>query len=169
MNTDDGKPGTEQDGPSRMPEVNTEPRTGPEGATGQPNRSEGAQTSWAGHDHLLAAITAREERARRALDVDLSGRWAIQSNRTQTPAELAAVADFWQGETNASAVLRQTTRDRRVIERHGPARRLGGVHEICAHDWADSDGWLSMWPCAEIADLAEAYGIDLAELPGDDS
>jgi len=60
-------------------------------------------------------------------------------------------------------IIRDCQRDLKVLARHGPARRLGGVHEICAHDWADSDGWLSMWPCAEIADLAESYGITPTE------
>jgi hypothetical protein len=119
------------------------------------------------HAALLAAISAREERAQRALDVDLSGRWAIQSQRS-TPAELEAVADFWQAETSATAVLRQTARDRRVLERHRPYWfTAGGVHcETCGFRVEPE----LAYPCAELSDLAEAYGIELpAELPGDGS
>lgn len=125
------------------------------------------------HTLLLAAISAREERARRALDINLSGRWAIQSNRTQSPAELSAVADFWQAETSAVAVLRQTTRDRRVLERH--EAHLDGMDRLvcaCCEELCHSRSGLmcdspdAPWPCLEIRDMADAYAVALpAPLP----
>lgn len=116
------------------------------------------------HVALLAAISAREERAQRALDVDLTGRWAIQSQRS-TPAELEAVADFWQAETSATAVLRQTARDRRVLERHRevPAHGWGNDVPTCELEYGAGEGWIADWPCDDIRDLAEAYAVELPE------
>lgn len=102
------------------------------------------------HDQLEAAIKERLAVAQAALAV-----WPEPDFYASRPQ--------WFAHINANGpdrVIRDCERDLKVLMRHGPARRLGGTHEICAHDWADSDGWLSMWPCAEIADLAEAYGIE---------
>lgn len=114
---------------------------------------------------LLAAIEQRELRAQQAerwhpgpwrLDPQVettmdAGRWVADAkDEGVLVANGDAAARFFVGE-QPQAALRQCRADRRVVERHAESADIPG--------WCPACG--DVWPCAEIRDRAEAYGIDV--------
>ncbi len=104
------------------------------------------------HDNLLAAITARQERARAAL----SGPYDQLSVSWPRTAGKNALIEFIAAEDPA-AVLRHCARDLKVLQRHAPAVDLP---ELCCWCYTDTTDDYVPWPCPEIRDLAEAYGLE---------
>lgn len=119
------------------------------------------------HSALLEAITARRERAKAATEgpwaIDHDGEdWWLLGGGVERSAEEYGIASSFELNRHAEAdirfiaaespdaVLRQCARDLRVLERHEP-----DVEGLCWH----SGGVIEFWPCDEVRDLAEAYGL----------
>jgi hypothetical protein len=60
------------------------------------------------------------------------------------------------------SVLRRCAADRRRLERHRPGLNALGNRQVCGYDRyppdADTD-----WPCPDVLDLADSYGITQKE------
>ena len=130
------------------------------------------------HDRLLAAVTARQVRARAATPGPWRafGRWVAHEAsgctcgggaewphephcgyepmfRSTDPEEAAFIAA-----EDPAAVLRHCERDLKVLERHEQAT-IGGA-PLAMHDECRC---IAPWPCDDIRDLAAAYAIDTEE------
>lgn len=114
------------------------------------------------HDRIRAAIEARRQRAQAALHgpyESLLMTWPRMTGR-------AVFLEFIAAEDPAT-VLRHVDRDLKVLERHKQvvAEGWGKDALVCELTWMASDGWPIDWPCDDIRDLAEAYGVEIEETP----
>ena len=136
------------------------------------------------HDRIRAAIEARRERARAAA-TDSAAEWYRYERYVEAKHPhpqifdadeepvlwlamdgTQAVMDHIAAEDPA-AVLRHVARDLKVLERHKQvvAEGWGKDALVCESTWMASDGWPIDWPCDDIRDLAEAYGVEIEETP----
>lgn len=112
------------------------------------------------HDRLRAAVEEKLALAQAATVANVNGQWGVKA--ANSAEDVAAMVAFWHDRTDPAAAVRQHEAALRVLERHAPtwSTRKGGVDiQVCAHAWADGDGWLAFWPCQDAMDVADAYGV----------
>ena len=116
------------------------------------------------HDRIRAAIEARRERAQAAQRIVAD--WTALIDRLWK-MDVYARDSAWEvlEAENPATVLRHVDRDLKVLERHKEVVAEGWGHGalVCELIWMASDGWPIDWPCDDIRDLAEAYGIEIEE------
>jgi hypothetical protein len=80
-------------------------------------------------------------------------RAAGEDGYPQRHADPAAKAHF--AHHDPASVLRRVAADRRVLDRH-----QNDGSDFCVYC---TDNWAVVWPCVEIVDLADRYGITTEE------
>jgi hypothetical protein len=122
------------------------------------------------HDQIRTAVTARLETARAA--GERSPNWRVAEDdgfrgKVEHDGKHYAPIIYDEGyPTDAEArhiaandpafTIRQCERDLRVLDRHAPMDDSGDGGYCEIYHGEDESGW----PCVEVRDLADAYGID---------
>jgi hypothetical protein len=131
------------------------------------------------HERLRAAVEERKRVATEAADRD-SGEWFMGDKWNVHRVESDAGYDWYaehalvvfgnvkpQSEhialNDPARVLRDCDRDLKVLERHVDA----GVEDEYSTGWCRGchanfyEEWAEEWPCPEIRDLADEYGVEV--------
>lgn len=123
---------------------------------------------------LLAAIDEREARFMVPLGIlrqDLIGQAAARIAAFTNPehartiaaqiADRVLPADATHIVEDRAAVLRHCAADRRTLERHGRQVVVTWPVDRARCTWCDRDDRPVRWPCPDVRDLAEGYGIEV--------
>ena len=62
-----------------------------------------------------------------------------------------------------AGVLRRCAADRRVLERHQPINEHPYRKTKCRHQQSHGVSWIVDWPCDEIRDLADRWGVEIGD------
>jgi hypothetical protein len=126
-------------------------------------------------EELVAAVREVIDETERVALAAVAGPWSFDGN----PSCVVVAADgrslsasAWNCEppvnaanaehiafNNPAAVLRRVAADRRVLTRHQPYETWPSGRFVCR--WCNTGNGCRPFPCSDVVDLADRYGIDV--------